>query len=401
MQRGTILVCFTLLWSLGPASGLAQDETSACSADDLYFLGVGTGLNDGIGFRTQFQLRNLGDEAVAGRILLFQNSGEPWDIPLTAATIGGSNGEAVSNDGVTEILIPAQSTLILTLESRDSSQLGWSCLSQDPDLNSRVELQVARLRDPSPVGFENFIDRISEIKPVRADRRFVVPIHYFSGGRLISTAFAASNTSAGRGEITAVLAPAAPGGPIERTITLDPGESIADYWDHFWGVAHPLLFGLESWETAEISADFPIAVAVQSTLDGFPVSGVTAIPRPTEHSPVSATIGDEIELAVGEKVAFGDDLSVEFWNVPADSRCPTDGLIVCVWQGEAVIELKVDGPSVGKRTVQLTDYGGRNAAVVGDFRIELQGVEPPAVSTHRIAIEDYRIRIVVQKIASN
>jgi hypothetical protein len=157
------------------------------------------------------------------------------------------------------------------------------------------------------------------------------------------------------------------------------------------------VIGFEAWERAEISAPFPIAVSVQSTLEGTPVSGVKVAARQAEPVEVQAQLGGPVELAVGETAVFGDGLSVRFWNVPADSRCPTDEFIVCIWEGEAVVELQVSTALGGAQLVRLTTYGDRNAADVGDYRIELLQVTPAPVEAGPIPIDDYRIQVMVEQ----
>lgn len=166
-------------------------------------------------------------------------------------------------------------------------------------------------------------------------------------------------------------------------------------FDQFWELAFPAVLGHEYWSSAEIQADFPIAVSVLSTLQELPVSGAKAVEFPSPSTGQTAQLDQEIELAVGQRADYGGDLSVEFWNVPADSRCPVDGLILCVWEGEAVIDLKAQGGSGVSSFIQLTNYGDRNVARFEDFSIELLEVEPEPVSTHPIAIGDYRIRLRV------
>ena len=59
---------------------------------------------------------------------------------------------------------------------------------------------------------------------------------------------------------------------------------------------------------------------------------------PTEIT--SHKLGVAFDLRIGETVSIQDEqLTIQFVNVPNDSRCPEGA--VCVWAGNAVVELKV------------------------------------------------------------
>jgi hypothetical protein len=148
-RRGMLLGTCLLLFSL-TAGGRAQDETPSCAADDLYYLGLGTGQDGGIAFRTQFHLRNLSGGELETRLLLFRASGESWPTSSLNAQWPDTEGSVVEDGGSAVVTLPSRATAILTLESRQSGRLGWSCLAPRPDLLSRVELQVAQFPESVP-----------------------------------------------------------------------------------------------------------------------------------------------------------------------------------------------------------------------------------------------------------
>ncbi len=105
---------------------------------------------------------------------------------------------------------------------------------------------------------------------------------------------------------------------------------------------------------------------------------------PSQPSDVAA--GQEFTLAPGA-AAVADGLRVSFERVVSDSRCPTDA--VCVWAGEVIVELKVDG---GSRQLRP----GESATTAG-HRVSLVRVEPYPSSAAAISRENYRATLVVDR----
>jgi len=396
-MRVTLPLWFLAFLVCWPPSLWAQSgDTPRCGAEDLYYVGVGAGLDDETGLRTEFQLRNWGTDELTTRLLLFKSDGQDWPSALNFEWQGNSEGTVTETAGQSEMVLPSRSTLVVTLESRETARLGWACLESTPNLDVRTELQVGHFPTTEPVDrFEDGLIRVAEVEPTRAGRHVSIPIHYYAGQSRINTAFSLANLSAGAGEVRLTLTPGSESESIEKSLILSPGQLTAHYFDQFWGLVFPAVVGQEYWASAEIESEFPIAVSVQSTLQAVPVSGVKVAEIPTSSTGQSAELDQAIELAIGQEADFGDALSVEFWNVAADSRCPVDGLILCVWEGEAIIELKVQGRTGLTRVIQLSTYGDRNTTRFEGYRIELLQVEPDQVSTHPIAVGDYRIRFRV------
>ena len=108
------------------------------------------------------------------------------------------------------------------------------------------------------------------------------------------------------------------------------------------------------------------------------------------------------EMAVGDVVTVsGTDLSIEFWNVDEDSRCPLD--VTCVWEGRVVVTLRVRRGGGSPQDVRLTTVAlegapGSKSAQVGDFLITLQDVSPAPSTSEPLKISDYRITISVERV---
>ncbi len=99
--------------------------------------------------------------------------------------------------------------------------------------------------------------------------------------------------------------------------------------------------------------------------------------RPSSPQPAVA-LGETVVLKAGDTVEVASkDVSIRFAKLVSDSRC-AEGM-VCVWEGEAVVELTLTEPGRGERTtVELasTGRGGRQSVEFAACRVELVAVSP-------------------------
>jgi len=99
----------------------------------------------------------------------------------------------------------------------------------------------------------------------------------------------------------------------------------------------------------------------------------------------------EIDIRYGEEVPVGGVLKVTFASVAEDSRCPAD--VVCVWQGNAGVELGVRmgmGPTFPLKlntTVEPRDARWQ------DLRFTLLEVRPYPRTDTPSKVEDYSIKL--------
>lgn len=104
-----------------------------------------------------------------------------------------------------------------------------------------------------------------------------------------------------------------------------------------------------------------------------------------------------LALRIGQEVGAPDSvMGVSFLGVRSDSRCPTD--VVCVWQGDAEVEIGVRfgmGPTVPY--VLHTGVAPRSVDV-GTYRITLVDLRPAPVSTTTIPPESYVAELKVERI---
>lgn len=100
-------------------------------------------------------------------------------------------------------------------------------------------------------------------------------------------------------------------------------------------------------------------------------------PQPTPKQPQSTVeLGETVVLNVGDTTEVASkDVSVRFARLVSDSRCGAG--MVCVWEGEAVVELALAEPGRGERTtaeVASTGRGGRQSVEFAACRVDLVAV---------------------------
>jgi hypothetical protein len=372
----------------------------AVESRERYLVGIGSGLAGDIGFRTEIQLINSSSTAASGSIQFFDPEGDPKAIDLQPIWIGPPGSVQVEEGGA-EFQIPPGVNLILMMEPTGTGELGWARLNSSPGLGVRAELQVARFgREPArrmrQVPFEDAIEHISEVEPLPAGKRFTFPLWYWAGHRQARTAVSVVNLSGAAADVRFVFRPGSGEETIEKTVTLRPGEFLADYFDRIWNLAFPLVFPHQMRASAEVVSAGEIAAAVFNTLQELPVVAVKPFPMEVEPELVEATLGQEVELAVDQEARYAEaGLSVRFWDVPVDSRCPID--VVCVWQGEAVVAFRLSWADGREQDLRLRHEGEGSRAVLGGYRFELKGVTPAPESTRVLRVTDYRIRLLVER----
>ena len=93
------------------------------------------------------------------------------------------------------------------------------------------------------------------------------------------------------------------------------------------------------------------------------------------------------------------DISVNFFEVLTDSRCPSD--VTCVWEGESSVKINF---RVGTENTPLTlsthkTMGqGPQVDTLGSYVIQLLEVNPYPVSTQQVPEEDYEIRLQIDEL---
>lgn len=100
----------------------------------------------------------------------------------------------------------------------------------------------------------------------------------------------------------------------------------------------------------------------------------------------------ELELRLGEERVVGEsEVRVAFRAVLEDSRCPLD--VVCVWAGNAAIEIRLGGGTGRERTIVLNTGFEPRAAESTGLLITLQSLSPTPRQGQSIRPEDYVVRL--------
>ncbi len=99
-------------------------------------------------------------------------------------------------------------------------------------------------------------------------------------------------------------------------------------------------------------------------------------PQPAPQPQGTVELGETVVLKAGDTTEVASkDVSIRFARLVSDSRC-AEGM-VCVWEGEAVVELTLAEPGRGERTtaeVASTARGGRQSVEFAACRVDLVAV---------------------------
>ena len=112
----------------------------------------------------------------------------------------------------------------------------------------------------------------------------------------------------------------------------------------------------------------------------------------------SPDLEEPFQLRVGQWAEVADgDLWVRFLEVAGDSRCPSDALILCVWEGEGIVV--VEWAARDAEVAQTDTVRTRptvNTAEMGEWVLELQRLDPYPATTEPIPWDEYVATFVVR-----
>ncbi len=110
----------------------------------------------------------------------------------------------------------------------------------------------------------------------------------------------------------------------------------------------------------------------------------------------TVSLDQEFTLLIGETaIISGEDLSLEFIEVTADSRCPEG--VQCVWAGEAKCRISVTYQGSTSEVI-LTQPGGSKGSqdLLGRYNVRFI-LEPYPESGKQIAKSDYKLVMTVTR----
>jgi hypothetical protein len=103
--------------------------------------------------------------------------------------------------------------------------------------------------------------------------------------------------------------------------------------------------------------------------------------------PARVVLGQPFDLAVGASAQIPGGPKVTFVRVSEDSRCPSAA--VCVWAGDAAVELRFESAQGGSGTTLHTGIEPKSIAYDAQTTIALVGVQPYPVQGGDIPADEY------------
>lgn len=122
-------------------------------------------------------------------------------------------------------------------------------------------------------------------------------------------------------------------------------------------------------------------------------------PKETEmqKTSISTSLDSSFQLMHNQTAVIeSENLSVKFLNVAEDSRCPVG--VICVWQGQAKIELEIKQKDRQPENLTLTSLAGRDELAekeIDGYFIRLLTVEPSRKPDQELTLPEYRITLII------
>ena len=365
----------------------------AAPAETLHYANIGSGISNRIVVRTLFRLLNEDDQDVGGTLDVSSSRGEALGAEFSSAWTGDPGSVTLLFDRV-EFSVPSGSGLELTMEPSAQILAGRAGLSFSGRLKSQTLLQVAEtpvIGAPPGPEFEHYLESEAEIFPTQAVKDFAFPIFLFQGQKNVNTAFSIVSLSTVPGKVQLLLRP-----DSERTVTLQPGQLIADYFDRFWQVAFPEIFPFRFLGSAEIRSEVPLGVSVFRTLGGLPLSGVRIAQRSESEEVVPIQLNTEFDLTAVQTARLDSaELTVRFWDIREDSRCPID--VNCIQAGQATVVLRASNGGPETAELILSTAPGADRVTFDGHSFKLVDIKPDPVSTRTLEMADYVLTLLIRQ----
>lgn len=108
-------------------------------------------------------------------------------------------------------------------------------------------------------------------------------------------------------------------------------------------------------------------------------------------------LGEPFQLRVGEQAVIeGVDLDVRFVELSNDSRCPSNALILCIWEGDAAIVVETSPKHGDALQHELHTNLEPTSVRVGFVRLTLQQLDPYPLGVEPIPSDQYLATFVVE-----
>ncbi len=124
--------------------------------------------------------------------------------------------------------------------------------------------------------------------------------------------------------------------------------------------------------------------------------GTTTGPDASLEFSVVADLNQSFSLSVGERAHIADaDLYVSFVEVSEDSRCPSNALILCVWEGDGAVVFRAERSNSFQLTDTLHTSLDPKTVDVGSYVLDLQQLAPHPETTTPILQDDYEATFIL------
>jgi hypothetical protein len=114
---------------------------------------------------------------------------------------------------------------------------------------------------------------------------------------------------------------------------------------------------------------------------------------------ITAKLEDPFQLAINQTaVITANNVSMQFLDVPEDSRCPA--FVACIWTGQVMVSLNISKFSSVPLFLNLTlapSPSNSSATGVDGHIIKLLQVEPYPIRDEEIAKSDYRATFLISE----
>ena len=111
----------------------------------------------------------------------------------------------------------------------------------------------------------------------------------------------------------------------------------------------------------------------------------------------SFTLADTVQINYKEKLSNSDEnLSIEFYKLITDSRCPED--VICVWEGDTELKFQLikNSDSILFSLHSNKSFSNSDSTIFG-YNIELVNVEPYPNTQIHYNTSDYSAYIIIKK----
>ena len=125
--------------------------------------------------------------------------------------------------------------------------------------------------------------------------------------------------------------------------------------------------------------------------------GSTVAPDLDPLEAVHPDLGEPFQLRVGERAVIARvDLDVRFLEVAGDSRCPSNALILCVWEGDAAIVVETSSKDADALHHTLHTNLEPMSVNLGSVRLILQRLDPNPEDVTPTPVGEYLATLVVE-----